>query len=140
MEPREMKELVSRFVEEFWNKGDFESALGLMTNDLVVHAPVDSLESLKGLVTAFRVAFPDWQSTPEEMVVEGDTVVERWTGRGTHQGPFLGAPATGRRVAIPGVVFYRIRDRKIAEFRGYSDQYALLQQLGLLPEPASASQ
>lgn len=138
MEPQAMKEIVSRFVEQFWNKGDFQSAEQLMTPDVVVHEPTHNLEDLKAFAAAFRAGFPDWHSTPEEMFVDGDVVVERWTGRGTHEGRFLGTPATGRRVEIPGVVFYRIRDGKIAEFRGYSDQYSLLQQLGFIPEQTGA--
>ena len=48
------------------------------------------------------------------MLADGDRVVERWTGRGTHQGEFQGIAPTGKRVAVPGVVFYRIADGKIA--------------------------
>jgi predicted ester cyclase len=80
-----------------------------------------------------RAAMPDWRSTPEEMFAEGDMVVERWTGRGTHSGPLFGAAPTGAKVTVPGVVFYRIRDGKISEFRGVFDRYALFQQIGLIP-------
>jgi predicted ester cyclase len=52
--------------------------------------------------------------------VEGDRVVERWIGRGTHRSEFQGIPPTGRSVAVPGFDFYRIADGKITEFRGSS--------------------
>ena len=139
MEPRKMKEVVDQFVEKFWNEGDFESARELLTNDVIVHAPADGMEGLQGLASTLRAALPDWHSSVEEMVVEGDTVVERWTARGTHKGELFGSAATGRRVEIPGVVFYRFRGGKIAEFRGFPDQYALMQQLGLLPDSAGTS-
>jgi steroid delta-isomerase-like uncharacterized protein len=135
MERQAMKELVTSFVDQFWNKGNFEGAGQLMTEDFAVRAPMDSLEGLKALASEFRTGFPDWHSTVEEMVVDGDTVVERWTGRGTHRGSFFGSPATGRSVEIPGVVFYRIRDGKIAEFRGYPDQLSLLKQIGAIQDP-----
>ena len=39
-----------------------------------------------------RSAFPDWHSSVEEMLVDGDRVAERWTARGTHRGEFQGIP------------------------------------------------
>ena len=138
MDSQEMKDLVTRFVDEFWSSGDLEAADRLMTKDAIVYGPeVESVEGLKAFAAMFRSAFPDWHSTPEEMIAEGDRLAERWTGRGTHQGALFGAAPTGKIVTLPGVVFYRIRDGKIAEFRGYFDQYSLLQQLGLIPGQAS---
>ena len=85
------KALVRRFVDEFWNSGNLAAADELMTGDAVVHEPVAGTpEDLKGMATMIRSAFPDWHSTVEEMLVEGDRVAERWTGRGTHQGAFQG--------------------------------------------------
>ena len=53
----------------------------------------------------WRTSFPDWSSSVEEMVVEEDTVVERFTGQGTHQDELQGIPPTHRYVAVPEVVF-----------------------------------
>ena len=128
------KALVQQFVDEFWNRGNLTAADALMTGHAVVHEPVAGTpEDLKAVATMIRAAFPDWHSTVEEMLVEGDRVVERWTGRGTHEGEFQGIAPTGRQVAVPGVVFYRITDGKIAEFRGQFDRMSLLQQLGVIP-------
>ena len=77
-----------------------------------------------------------WSCHLEEMVGEENTVAERWTGRGTHQGAFQGAAPTGRQVMVPGVVFYRIAAGKIAEFRGQFDGVALMQQIGAIPIPS----
>ena len=127
------KALVQQFVDEFWNRGQMAAADELMTPDAVIHEPVaGSPEDLKGVATMVRSAFPDWHSTVEEMLVEGDRIVERWTGRGTHQGEFQGIAPTGKSVAVPGVVFYRISGGKIAEFRGRFDQMSLMQQLGVI--------
>jgi steroid delta-isomerase-like uncharacterized protein len=135
------KAVVTRFVDEFWNRGNLDAADELMTRDAVIHEPVSGTpEDLKAVAVAIRSAFPDWHSTPEELLVDGDRVVERWTGRGTHRGAFQGIPPTGKRVAVPGVVFYRIADGKIAEFRGQFDRMSLLEQLGAVPSgtgPAS---
>jgi steroid delta-isomerase-like uncharacterized protein len=128
------KALVRQFVEEFWNRGELDAVGELMTGDAVIHEPVaGTAEDLKAVATMIRSAFPDWHSTVEEMLVEGDRVAERWTGRGTHRGEFQGIPPTGKSVAVPGVVFYRIAGGKIAEFRGQFDRLSLMQQLGVIP-------
>lgn len=135
----ESKSLVVRFVDEFWSNGNLAAVDELMTPDVVIHQPeVGGIAGFKAFNVALRQAFPDWYSTPEELVADGDMVVERWTGRGTHRGEFQGISPTGARVAVPGVVFYRIRDGKIAEFRGSFDMLSLLQQLGAIPATAPA--
>jgi steroid delta-isomerase-like uncharacterized protein len=133
------KALVGRFVETFWNRGDMSAIGDSMATDAIIHQPeVGSTDGLAAFNRTLRAAFPDWHSTLEEMVAEGDTVAERWTGRGTHSGEFQGIAPTGRQVEVPGVVFYRIRDGKIVEFRGSFDALRMLQQLGAIPQPASA--
>jgi steroid delta-isomerase-like uncharacterized protein len=128
------KALVLRFVEAFWSRGDLAAADDLMTADAVIHQPeVGDVAGLKAFNTMLRAAFPDWYSTPEEVIAEGDRVAERWTGRGTHRGAFQGIPPTGKQVTVPGVVFYRLDDGKIAEFRGSFDMLSMLQQLGAIP-------
>ena len=55
--------------------------------------------------------------------------------------PEVGPPVLspdGKRVAVPGVVFYRIRDGKIAEFRGSFDMLSMLRQLGAFPSAPPA--
>jgi steroid delta-isomerase-like uncharacterized protein len=126
--------LVQRFVDEFWSGGKLDVADELMTPDAVILEPVAGTpDDLKHVATAIRTAFPDWHATVEEIIVEGDRVAERWTGRGTHLGAFQGIAPTGRQVAVPGVVFYRIANGKIAEFRGQFDRLSMMQQLGVIP-------
>ena len=133
------KEVVRRFVERFWNSGDLAAIGALMATDAVIHQPaVGDTDGLKRFNGVIRAAFPDWHSTVEELVAEGDTVVERWTGRGTHRGEFQGIAPTGRTVAVPGVVFYRLREGQIVEFRGAFDALSMLQQLGVAPQPTRA--
>jgi steroid delta-isomerase-like uncharacterized protein len=130
--------LVLRFVEEFWSKGNLSAADELMTADVIIHQPqVGGIAGLKAFNTHLRAAFPDWCSTPEELITEGDKVAERWTGRGTHLGEFQGIAPTGRQVEVPGVVFYRLADGKITEFRGQFDQFSMMQQLGRVPAAAT---
>src|SRR5919202_6062371 len=129
---KENKELVHRFVEEFWNQKNPSAADELMVADVVIHMPtgeVVDLEGLKGFAEMWRSSFPDWNSSFEELIAEGEKVAERWTGRGTHQGELQGIPAIGKRVEVPGSVFYRIVEGKIVEFRGQLDMMGMMQQL-----------
>ena len=141
MSAEENKALVRRFVEGFWNEGNASTADELMAPGTEIHMPTGEtldLDGLKGFAVTFREAFPDWHSTFEELIAEGDRVAERWTGRGTHLGELWGIPPTGRRVEGPGSVFYRIAGGKIVEFRGQFDMMGLMQQLGAIPSPQQA--
>jgi steroid delta-isomerase-like uncharacterized protein len=136
MSVEENKALVRRFVEELWNSGNMAVADEVIAADATITLPgvgQVNRESLKAFATAHRSAFPDWRSTFDELVGEGGTIAERWTGTGTHQGEFQGIAPTGRRVKVPGVVFYRIASGKITEFRGLFDGVAMMQQLGAIP-------
>lgn len=116
------KRLVRRFVEEFWRKGNLAAEDELMAPDAIIHQPeVSGVVDLKEFNTMMRTAFPDWHSTPEELIADVDRVIERWTGLGTHRGGFRGISPTGNQVAAPGVVFYRLQNGKIVEFRGSFD-------------------
>jgi len=141
MSAEENKALVRRFVEEFWNQGNPAAADELMASDAEIHMPTGEmvdLDGLKSFAGTFRESFPDWHSTFEELIAEGDRVAERWTGRGTHRGELWGIAPTGRRVEGPGSVFYRIADGKIVEFRGQFDMMGMMQQLGAIPTPQEA--
>ena len=141
MSTEENKALVRRFVEEFWNEGNMGVADELMAPDVQIHIPtgeIVDLDGLKSFAGTFRKSFPDWHSTFEELVAEGERVAERWTGRGTHRGELQGIAPTGKRVEAPGSVFYRIVGGKIVEFRGQLDMMSLMQQLGEIPAPQQA--
>jgi predicted ester cyclase len=84
---------------------------------------------------AFLAGFPDGVTTTEDMIAEGDKVMERYTLRGTHQGTFMGIPATGKPVTIQSIAIFRIADGKIIEQWGENDGVGLLTQLGVLPPP-----
>ena len=141
MSAEENKAMVHRFVEEFWNQGNTATADELMAGDAQIRMPTGEmfdLDELKGFNRGWRESFPDWHSTFEELIAEGDRVAERWTGRGTHLGELTGIPPTGKRVEAPGSVFYRIAGGKIVEFRGQLDMMGLMQQLGVLSPPQHA--
>ena len=96
--------------------------------------------ALKEHVAMFEAAFPEYELIAEDLVSERDEVAVRATFRGKHLGEFQGIPATGREVAIPVMLIYRIADGRIAQSWMNADSLGLLVQLGALPqlEPATA--
>jgi predicted ester cyclase len=74
----------------------------------------------------------------EDIVAEGDRVAYRLTIRGTHRGPFLGVPPTGRRVTVSFFAIVRVEDGKLAEEWGGLDQSDLLRQLRAPADPSPA--
>ena len=115
----ENKAQFRRTYEELLNEGNLAVAEELVAPDFVIHeAPPGrnrGPESMRGLATMLRTAFPDLHFTIEELVAEGDTVAGRLTMSGTHQGPLMGMPPTGRSVQQDHMHFVRFRDGKAIE-------------------------
>jgi steroid delta-isomerase-like uncharacterized protein len=91
------------------------------------------LEAYKQFLSMFLTAFPDFQSTIEDMIAEGDKVVTRQTFRGTHTGDLMGIPPTGKQVTMSGIVISQFVNGKCVELGANNDDLGLLQQLGVVP-------
>lgn len=95
-------------------------------------------EELKGHIEFFEAAFPRYDIVAEDMIAEGDQVAVRAVFKGTHQGDLMGIAPTGKEVDLPFLIVYRVAGAKIVEHWMSVDQMALMQQLGVVPEPAAA--
>ncbi|HVZ38314.1 MAG TPA: ester cyclase [Candidatus Kapabacteria bacterium] len=133
------KEVARQFVEDIWGKGDLNLAEQLIAADVVDNNPMPGLppgrDGHNAMLTIVRAAFPDATFTLDQVVAEDDKVVDHWTMRATHAGPFMGIPATGRPVVLRGVDILRIENGQIAEFWHIEDIVGVLGQLGVLPPP-----
>jgi predicted ester cyclase len=95
-----------------------------------MHGP----EAFKQAYVGFATAFSDFNTTIDLIVAEGDLVVAYGVASGTHDGPFMGLPPTGRVLRWTGIAIYRFDDQGlIAERWQEVDALALMGQLGLLP-------
>jgi predicted ester cyclase len=108
-------DVMARFGKEVLNDKNLSVLHDVAANDFVELDPLfgqaPGREGLKeSLENVLFPAFPDQQWVTEEQVAEGEKVVSRFTFYGTHQGNFMGIPATGRRVAVKGVVIDRVVD------------------------------
>jgi predicted ester cyclase len=139
------KALVGRWFTEFWGpKVNLNIVDELAAPDMLLqyslHEPRRGHDDIKAFMRGFREAFPDlnfWGAA--ELIAEGDHVVGRWEGGGTHTGPafsdFLhgSLPASsGRKMRFTGTTVLRIKDGKIVEEVGLDDGVTALTQLGLL--------
>jgi steroid delta-isomerase-like uncharacterized protein len=136
------KEVILAFLEDVLNQGRVARADDLVQENFVELDPLpgqaQGREGLKAIVLSLRVSFPDMHWTAKEMAAEGEKVVTRFVWTGTHRGPFLGIPATGRPVEVKGVVIDRLENGKMAESRILMDTLSLMQQLGVIPAPPAA--
>jgi len=92
-------------------------------------------QSLKDHIAASEAAFPLYRLDPEEIVAEGDLVSVRARVRGTHRGPFMGLPPTGKEVDFAFFITYRVVGGKIVEHWMLADSLTAMQQLGAMPGP-----
>jgi len=132
----EQNKAVVRRWTEVWNGADPSLLHDLATEDIHFRSsgiPASrGIDGLAQVIHDLRAAFPDGAFTNDELVAEGDTVVNRWTFRGTQQGEWMGQPASGRKVEITGTATNHLRGGKIAEQLTDWDAMAMMQQLGAI--------
>lgn len=116
------------------SSGDLADVEALIAPDYVDHrgGPPGRDGFVLGLAM-IRAAFPDWSSTPDDILVDGDRVGARWTVRGTQEGEFMGIPASGRSIVMQEAGILRFRDGQLVELWRVADELGMLRQLGVLP-------
>jgi steroid delta-isomerase-like uncharacterized protein len=132
---------VARQVIEIFNTGNLDLADDVIADDYVGHdptspEPLQGRDAFKAQVALYRGAFSDLELTIDDELAEGDRVVTRWTGRGTHDGELFGISATGNTTTVTGISISRIADGKIVEDWSNWDALGLMQQLGAVPAMA----
>jgi len=137
MPAEQNKAAARRFLEET-DKGNLDVIDELVSPDAVDHNPfpgqAPGAEGVRQVFAMLKAAFPDMSQSIQDMVAEGDRVAIRSTLHGTHRGEFLGIPATGKQVALPGIDIIRFDEEgKMIEHWGLFDVPLLMQQLGVMP-------
>jgi predicted ester cyclase len=150
----ENKIVVARWFKEFWgNPWNPRIVNELATADICLHYPMHEPKrgrtSVTKFMTDFREAFPDLNfEGVGNLIAEGNYVVGRWEGAGTHTGPAfcdfrMGSipAASGRKMKFAGTSVLRVEQGRIAEELGQEDALTAMLQLGLIraPEPEAAA-
>jgi predicted ester cyclase len=151
---QENKTIVARWFKEFWgNPWNPRIINELATADILLHYPMHEPKKGRASVTKFmmdfREAFPDLNFQGiGNLIAEGNYVVGRWEGGGTHTGLAfcdfrIGSipAASGRKMKFAGTSVLRVEQGRIAEELGQEDALTAMLQLGLIrvPEPAAAT-
>jgi predicted ester cyclase len=139
------KAIVGRWFTDFWGK-IYDPAIvdEIAAPDMLLHyslhEPRRGRDDIKAFMADFRGAFPDlnfWGAA--DLIAEGDYVVGRWEGGGTHTGPAFGdfligglPAATGRTMRFTGTTVLKVQNGKIVEEIGLDDGVSALTQLGLI--------
>lgn len=119
-----------------WNRGDLSGYMQLYDPDVELHgyAGVErGLENVQRFYEEFWKAFPGSQLVFEDIISSEDKVVCRFVIEATHAGTFQGLPATGKKIAMPGLTILRFAEGKCVERWSQADALGLLVQLGALP-------
>jgi predicted ester cyclase len=128
-----LKEFGYKWAELFTAGGDLALIDEIVASNFVSHSAPPGLpagrEGVREWVRIFHQAFPDIYSNAEDVIVENDKVVERFSAGGTNLGPFFGNPPTGKTGTTTGINIFRIANGKIVEHWGNSDDLGMMRQL-----------
>ncbi len=136
--PEANKEIIRRY-QKAYNTNNLDALDAVVAADVKTPGALPGFApGLEGAKHMHRVtvdAWPDWQTTLEDLIAEGDYVVARVTCSATPQKEAFGVPPTGKSFKIAGTYIARIQDGKIVEHFGIEDSIGIMQQLGLMPAP-----
>lgn len=137
------KAIVRRFNEAFITQGDMDVFNQILAPDFVNHSAPPGVspgaEGVQQLFALYRAAFPDLRAEIYDLIAEGDKVVTRKAFHGTHLGPLMDLPPTGRTVTIGVIDIVRVENGRIVEHWNVVDQLGMLQQLGGIPAPEATA-
>lgn len=143
MTPNELKQIARRYFIEIMNQANMATLDAIIAEEFVFTLPTHpepyrGPAGFKVLVRMLHDSFPDFYINPCEMVAEGDNVICRWRGGGTHLGGPLHTakgdlPASGRFFEIDGMSQLTIRNGKVCGVKANEDTVGMLLQLGVIP-------
>jgi predicted ester cyclase len=134
----EAERVFRRLIDDGFTGGDLSVAEELTSPDLAEHQDfgpdhAPGAEGVRAVISSPRRAFPDFRLEIQDLTVAGDTVWARLLATGTHDGPFMGHPPTGRTMRTSVFDVVRVADGLMVEHWGVPDRLGVLFQLGLMP-------
>jgi steroid delta-isomerase-like uncharacterized protein len=133
------KHLMQRIYDEVINEGNLNLIDELFAETFVEHEEFPGIpptrEGVKQFFTMFRTAFPDVTFEVDHMLGEGVFVAARARCHGTHQGDWMGVPASGRPVDVQVFDLVRFDGGLAVAHWGAFDALLLMQQIGAIEPP-----
>lgn len=118
---------------EGW-RGNLELADGIFSEELRTNGVHVGVAGPVSRIRDRLTGFPDLTTSIQDMVVSGDKLAISLIWRGTHTGDYGGAAATGKPVEVRDIAIWHFRDGKVTEIQTLQDQFAILKQIGYLPD------
>lgn len=130
-------EVMDKFIR-FINTGDIALGQSIISPDVVFFAPTSpepmhGFQGYTAVLDMMRGAMPDVSWKAEEFISEGDKVMVRFSMTGTQTNPFMGMPATDKKVCVTAMNIYEFKDGMIVREHGLPDLFSMLVQLGAIP-------
>ncbi len=138
MSEAENQWIARRCMEEFWGKGDASVADEIFAAECSFHVPSappmgSGPQAAKDFLTHVRSGFKDFHTVVDRVITNGDVAIVYGSGHGIHRGEQLGAPPTGIKVAMKGVLTLQIAQGKIVHYQADWDTASFAKQVGATP-------
>lgn len=129
------KAVACRIIEDIFSRGNPGNLEELISENIIIHDTDKELHGLQQLrqgIQNLHIAFPDLNYIIDDLLADGDKVIARCKGSGTHNGPFRGIPPTGKRMTYTVILIWRFENDKMVEHWSVSDVFGMLQQLEVI--------
>jgi predicted ester cyclase len=129
---------------EMMNRGDWKGALDYYTSDSRNFGRPVGRAVMSRIFEDIYGTFPDFRAEILDMAAVGDSVIVRTRTSGTHKGVgkipvnggmLVGVAPTDKHFEVSAIHWYKLKDGKIVDHYATRDDLAMMQQLGLSPEP-----
>jgi steroid delta-isomerase-like uncharacterized protein len=136
------KEIVAAFTEAF-NARNYSAIEQYVAEDIIEHRPgvMSGRNSTIGFLQSLASAFPDFRTTIDHIVAEGDKVTVFTTTNGTHHGEFIfapGVPPSGKQISFKAADMYRISNGQLVEHWDVIEILDMLTAIGAVTFTAPA--
>jgi steroid delta-isomerase-like uncharacterized protein len=127
------QDLVRSFYEDLWNRWDDSVVDDVLSPDFAFRGSLGTTtvgrDGWRSYRDTIRAGSPDFHNEIVTLVCEGDTAAAQLLYSGTHTGPLLGVPPTGRRFEYAGAAFFTVDDGLLASAWVLGDLDGLRRQL-----------
>jgi len=126
-------------INQAWNSHNIEDVLRFYSpeyvgSDVGQPTPQQGHQGLREMLQRYWRAFPDLQFMITDTLIDGSRLAIVWMAKGTHRGPIMNIPPTGRKVRVKGMSVIRVENGLVISGQYIWDLAGMLRHLGLLPE------
>lgn len=137
IDPQAVESKFRKFYDEVVNTQKYDRLTEYVTPGFKEHDPMPGAKATQGpevvreTYEMLFTAFPDGKLSVDDVIVQGDKAVARYTFTGTQKGTFMNQPASNKKVKVTGFDWIKVnQDLKATAHWGFMDAAALMQQIG----------